>query len=188
MLLLKFLPSLQLLECVHDCYHHSLFLFIFSKALPCPICIHTSRRSQQWSQHCFTDGSEQAEVPRPEPEQGNQLPNLLLWGQNGITNRKALWMERKSINARCIIAKPNLSTRWPRYHPQGGMLTDQSCSVSSAWGKHQRLSPARLSLAYVWHHLLQERPIKKKRVTSPLFFKSVAVPLHSTQANPNVRG
>lgn len=180
--------------------HFCLQLFGFPKVLPRSAHGHTCI-IQPWAPNSNYNTDGETEPKKGEatcwaPKQGklrfahpNQFPFLLLWGQNEIINRKALWKEGNSIDARCIIIKPNLSTEWPCYHPwsedayRSGLL-----NLLVPWGEHLGLFPAELSLVCSWDHFLQGRRNRKKRVTSPSFFKNIAPQLCPTQANPNVRG
>lgn len=172
-LFLKFLSVLQGPEYVNNFYYHSTFLstafWISQSTSPLSSWAHlhyTTMSTQQQLQYHFTDGEtepKKGEATCWAPKQGklrfahpNQFPFLLLWGQNEIINRKALWKEGNSIDARCIIIKPNLSTEWPCYHPwsedayRSGLL-----NLLVPWGEHLGLFPAELSLVCSWDHFLQ---------------------------------
>lgn len=117
-LLHRFLPG-----CVNDFYPHSTFLSIVFCISQSTFLLNTQGHLDSYNPthptaimiplyrwRTFTDENGKVTCLAPEQEKlrfslSNQQPFLLLWEQNEIINRKALWKEGNSIDARCIYYK-----------------------------------------------------------------------------------
>lgn len=157
---------------------------LFPKA-PCPVYIHITLSSQRWIHHCFT----KPESP-PWTRSGKPAPYPPLvrakWDHKQESPRegkKVYWCQMYYYKAK---PKHTVTLLSP---PEMGYLNISParslCLEESMWGFSSKVKPC---MCLTSHHLFQKGPIRNRRMTSPLFFKNSTLRLHSTQANPNVRG
>lgn len=129
-------PSLQLLECVIDCYYHSLFLFTTFHIFQSTSLLHLhSCNPEQSTVIHSSDWIWAGWSGLPWTRAGKPDPHPPLVRAMGSRIGKHFGRKGSLLMPDVLLQSQTWVHGDPVITPRGGMLTDQSCSISSTLGE-----------------------------------------------------